>query len=87
MLSVTFPDGSYVLALCWIKEVEKATSIDDLETSRSISGPNFEMLDARIATDLRNIISNTNFKRKVNISSIRKLRKRTDAHVGDKLLS
>ena len=48
----------------------RTTLIYDLKTSRSISGekyPNFEMLDARIATGLRNFTSNSNFKSKVNL--------------------
>ena len=52
-----------------IKEVEIATSVDDLKTSRLITGriyPNFETLDARIATALKKIIQNSNFKRKVH---------------------
>ena len=40
-------------AMLWIKEVEMATSVDDLKPSRSIQGinpfPDFELLDARIA--------------------------------------
>ena len=40
----------------WIEEVEMATSVDDLQTSRSISGklfPNLEALDAMIASSLK----------------------------------
>ena len=39
-------------AILWIKEVEMVESVDDLKSSRSIRGthgPNFELLDARIA--------------------------------------
>ena len=57
-------------AMYLIKEVEKATSIDVLKTSRSISVekyPKCEMLDARIATGLRKLISNSHFKRTVNL--------------------
>ena len=39
-------------AMLWIKEVEMVESVDDLKSSRSIRGthgPNFELLDARIA--------------------------------------
>ena len=38
----------------WIKEVEMIDSVDDLRSSLSIRGismPNFEVLDARIASD------------------------------------
>ena len=69
----------------WIKEVEMATSIDDLETSTSTFGqkyPNFEMLDARIATGLRKLISNSNSRERERSSSrIRNLRKGTDFFV------
>ena len=40
----------------WIKEVEMADSVDDLKSSSSIRGismPNFEVLDARIASALK----------------------------------
>ena len=52
-----------------INEVEIATSVDDLKTSRLITGriyPNFDTLDARIATALKKIIQISNFKRKVH---------------------
>ena len=48
----------------------RTTPMYDLKTSRSVFGekfPNFEMLDARIVTGLRNFISNSNFKRKVSL--------------------
>ena len=51
----------------WIKEVEMVESVDDLKSSRSIRGthgPNFELLDARIASALNKIIQNTRFKKK-----------------------
>ena len=50
----------------WIKEVEMVESVDDLKSSRSIrgtSGPDFELLDARLALALNKIIQNTRFKR------------------------
>ena len=44
----------------WIKEVEMATSIDDLMTSQSIAGrrdfTDYEMLDAKVASTLKKII-------------------------------
>ena len=46
-------------AILWIKEVEMVDSMDELKSSRSIAGenfPNFEMLDARIASALNKII-------------------------------
>ena len=57
-------------AMQWIKEVEMADSVDDLKSSRSIRGtpgPNFELLDARIASALNKIIQNTRFKKKVSL--------------------
>ena len=51
----------------WIKEVEMVDSVDDLRSSSSIRGismPNFDVLDARIASALNKIIHNSHFKRK-----------------------
>ena len=54
-----------------IKEVEMATSVDDLKSSRSLQGittfPDFELLDARIASSLNKIIQNSYFKKKVSL--------------------
>ena len=54
-----------------IKEVEKFESVYDLKSSRSILGyahfPNFEMLDARVASALNKIILNSHFKKKVSL--------------------
>ena len=52
-------------AMQWIKEVELVDSVDDLESSsstRGISMPNFDVLDARIASALNKIIHNSQFK-------------------------
>ena len=54
----------------WIKEVEMVDSVDDLKSSSSIRGismPNFEVLDARIASAPNIIINNSNFKRRINL--------------------
>ena len=54
----------------WIKEVELADSVDDLRSSssiRSIPMPDFEVLDARIASALNKIIHNSHFKRKISL--------------------
>ena len=54
----------------WIKEVELLDSVDELKTSSSIRGismPNFEVLDARIASALNKIIQNSLFKKKVSL--------------------
>ena len=57
-------------ALLWIKEVEMVESVDDLKSSCSVRGiqmPDFEVLDAKIASALNRIIHNTSFKRKVSL--------------------
>ena len=56
-------------AMQWIKEVELVDSVDDLRSSssiRSIPMPDFEVLDARIASALNKIIHNSHFKRKIS---------------------
>ena len=56
--------------MLWIKEVEMVDSLDELKSSRSVYGkdfPNFEMLDAKIASALNNIIQNSHFKKKVSL--------------------
>ena len=53
-----------------IKEVELVDSVDELRSSsstRGISIPNFEVLDARIASALNKIIHNSHFKRKISL--------------------
>ena len=57
-------------AMHWIKEVEMVDSVDDLKSSSSVRGismPNFEVLDARIASALNRIIHNSHFKRKISL--------------------
>ena len=57
-------------AMQWIKEVELVDSVDDLRSSSSIRGismPNFEVLDARIASALNKIIHNSHFKRRISL--------------------
>ena len=56
--------------MLWVKEVEMVESVDDLKSSRSITGtpsPDFEWLDAKIASAMNRIIQNTRFKRKVSL--------------------
>ena len=57
----------------WIKEVEKADSVDDLQSSsiRGIQMPNFEVLDARIASALNRIVHNSHFKRRINLEEMK----------------
>ena len=60
--------------MLWIKEVEMVESVDDLKSSRSIKGthgPDFELLDARIASALNKIIQNTRFKKKVSLEEMK----------------
>ena len=61
-------------AILWIKEVEMVEAVDDLKSSRSIRGtpgPDFELLDARIASALNKIIQNTRFKKKVSLEEMK----------------
>ena len=60
--------------MLWIKQVEMVESVDDLKSSRSIRGtprPNFEVLDAKIASALNKIIQNTRFKKKVSLEEMK----------------
>ena len=57
-------------AMQWIKEVEMVDSVDDFKSSSSIRGismPNFEVLDARIASALNRIIYNSHCKRRISL--------------------
>ena len=57
-------------AMQQIKEVELVDSVDERKSSSSIRGvsmPNFEVLDARIASALNKIIHNSQFKRKISL--------------------
>ena len=50
--------------------MEMVDSLDELKSSRSVSGknfPNFEMLDAKIASALNKIIQISQFKKKVSL--------------------
>ena len=55
--------------MLWIKKVEMVDSVDDLRSSLSVKGirmPEFELLDAKIASALNRIIHKSHFKRRVN---------------------
>ena len=57
-------------AMQWIKEVELVDSVDELRYSLSIRGismPDFEVLDARIASALNKIIHDSHFKRRISL--------------------
>ena len=63
-------------------------SVDELRTSsftRGISMPNFEVLDARIASALNRIIHNSHFKRRVSLEE-QKPKKRTVSFVENRSL-
>ena len=66
----------------WIKEAEMVDSVDDLKSSSSVRGirmPDFEVLDAKIASALNRIIHNSHFKRKVCLEEMK-------AHKEDRFL-
>ena len=76
-------------AMQWIKEVELVDSVDELRSSSSIRGismPNFEVLDARIASVLNKIIHNSQFKGK-SVWRNKRSRKRTVSFALDRLLT
>ena len=57
-------------AMLWIKEVEMVDSVADLKSSLSVRGiqtPDFEVLDAKIASALNRIIHNFQFKRRISL--------------------
>ena len=68
---VSYCSSSPSEAMLWTKEVEMVDSLDDLKSPHSIQGcthfPNFDMLDARIASALNKIIQNSYFKKKVSL--------------------
>ena len=76
-------------AMLWIREVELVDSVDDLRSSsstRGISMPNFEVLDARIASALNKIIHNTQFQSKVSLEE-QKAQKEYVSFVEDRSLT
>ena len=69
-------------AMQWIKEVQMVDSVDDLKSSCSVRGtqtPDFEVLDAKIASALNRIIHNTRFKKMVSLEEMK-------AHKEDRFL-
>ena len=63
-------------AMLWTKEVEMVESVDGLKSSLSLRGirmPNFEIIDARIASALNRIIHNSHFKRRVQSGGTKSL--------------
>ena len=70
--------------------MELVDSVDELRTSsstRGISMPNFEVLDARIASALNRIIRNSHFKRRVSLEERKGPIKRTVSFVVDRSLT
>ena len=54
----------------WIKEVEMVDSMEEVKSSRSTvekNFPNFEVLDAKLASALNKIIQNSHFKKKISL--------------------
>ena len=77
-------------AMRWIKEVELVESVDELRTSSSIRGismPNFEVLDARIASALNKIIHSSHFKRRISLEEQKGPRSRTVSFAAGRLLT
>ena len=62
------------MLVLWIKEVEMVDSLDEQKSSRSFCEkdfPNFEIPEAKIASDLNKIIQNSQFKKKVSLEEQR----------------
>ena len=63
------------ITMNWIREVEIAKSIDDLITSQSIIGrrdfPYYEMLDAKIASALKKLLTSVHFRRRISVEGQR----------------
>ena len=74
-----------------MKEVELVDSVDDLRSSssvRRIRMPDFEVLDARIASALNRIIHNSHFKKKKgSVWRNKRTKKRTVSFVEDRSLT
>ena len=74
-------------AMLWIKEVEMVHSLEELNSSRSVSGknlPNFEMLDVQIASALNKIIQNSQCKKKVSLEEQKAQKRRTGFYEEDR---
>ena len=65
-------------AVLWIEEVEMVEAVDDLKSSCSIRGtqtPDFDVLDAKIASALNRIFHNARFKKKVSLEEMKAQKK------------
>ena len=77
-------------AMHWIKEVEMVDSVGDLVSSSSIRGismPNFEVLDARIASALNRIIHIILTSKEESVWRNKRPRSRTVSFAEDRLLT
>ena len=66
--------------------MEMVDSLDEMKSKRSVCGknfPNFEMLDAKIASALNKIMQNPNSRRR-SVSKNRKPTKRTGFYLEDR---
>ena len=65
-----FKTEVWVFTMSWINDVEMTKSMDDLMTSQSIEGrrdfPDFEMLDARIASKGESVLQSSELKNKID---------------------
>ena len=76
-------------AMHWIKEVEMVHTVDDMMSSSSTQGiqmPNFEVLDARIASALKRIIHKILTSKEETFWRNKRPRSRTVSFVEDRLL-
>ena len=68
----------------WKEEVEMANPVDGLKSTRSMFGlqhPNFETLDARIASALKKVMKSSNFKKKVHLEEQRAQKEDRGRHI------
>ena len=73
--------------MLWIIEVEMVDSLDEFKSSRSIYGkdfPNFETLDAKIASALNKIIQNSQVKKTVSPEEQKAKKKRIGFYKEDR---
>ena len=64
----------YGETMLWINEVEMVCSLEELKSPRSVCSrdlPNFEMLDVKIASALKEIIRNSHHKKKVSLEELK----------------
>ena len=65
-------------AMPWIKEVEMVEPVDHLKSSCSVrrtQGPDFEVLDTKIASALNRILHSTRFKNKISLEEMKSKKK------------